>query len=76
MKEGLSSDFDNKDKLLPLTLFESSNDPGKLTTLAEYVSRMKTDQEEIFYLTGESRSGVDNSPHLEPSRKKITRCSI
>ena len=40
IKEGLSSDFDNKDKILPLVLFESSQDPEKLTTLAEYVERM------------------------------------
>ncbi len=70
MKEGLSSDFDNKDKLLPLTLFESSADPEKLTTLSEYVGRMKADQEEIFYLTGESRSAVENSPHLEAFKDK------
>ncbi len=70
MKEGLSSDFDNKDKLLPLTLFESSNDPEKLTTLSEYVSRMKEGQEQIFYMTGESRSAVDNSPHLEAFKDK------
>ncbi len=70
MKEGLSSDFDNKDKLLPLTLFESSDDPEKLTTLSEYLGRMKADQEEIFYLTGESRSAVENSPHLEAFKDK------
>ncbi|MCP5014252.1 MAG: molecular chaperone HtpG, partial [Ketobacter sp.] len=70
MKEGLSSDFDNKDKLLPLTLFESSGDPEMLTTLSEYVGRMKADQEEIFYLTGESRSAVENSPHLEAFKDK------
>ncbi len=70
MKEGLSSDFDNKEKLLPLTLFESSADSEKLTTLSEYVGRMKADQEEIFYLTGESRSAVENSPHLEAFNDK------
>ncbi|NJL27606.1 MAG: molecular chaperone HtpG [Thermoanaerobaculia bacterium] len=65
IKEGLSSDFDNKDKLLSLTLFASSADAEKLTTLADYKARMKEDQEEIYYLTGESRSVVENSPHLE-----------
>ncbi len=70
IKEGLSSDFDNKDKLLPLTLFESSADPEKLTTLSEYVARMKEGQEEIYYLTGESRSAVENSPHLEAFKDK------
>ena len=65
MKEGASSDYENKDKIVSLLVFESSNDPEKLTTLKDYVGRMKEDQNEIFYLTGESRSIVENSPHLE-----------
>jgi molecular chaperone HtpG len=65
LKEGVSSDWENKDKVVSLLLFESSHDPEKLTTLQDYVSRMKEDQEEIFYLTGESRKVVENSPHLE-----------
>jgi len=70
MKEGLSSDFDNKQKLVSLLLFESSNDPEKLTTLKQYVERMKPDQKEILYLTGESRNVIENSPHLEAVRAK------
>ena len=70
MKEGLSSDFENKERILPLVLFESSADPEKLTTLAEYVERMKDDQKEIYYLTGESRVAVENSPHLEAFEAK------
>ena len=69
-KEGLTSDFDNKDKLIELTLFNSSHDPEKLTTLKEYVSRMPEHQSEIFYLTGESRATVENSPHLEGFKDK------
>jgi molecular chaperone HtpG len=70
IKEGVSSDYDNKDRLLPLLLFPSSNDPGKLTTLKDYVRRMKPGQERIYYLTGESRSIMENSPHLEAIRDK------
>ncbi len=70
LKEGLNSDLDNKDRLLPLLLFQSSHDEEKLTTLAEYIERMKDDQEEIYYLTGESRSMVESSPHLEAFRDK------
>jgi len=70
MKEGLTSDFDNKERLLPLMLFQSSNDPEKLTTLAGYKSRMKEGQNEIYYLTGESRTAVENSPHLESFKAK------
>jgi molecular chaperone HtpG len=71
LKEGVSSDYDNKDKLLSLLLFQSSNDPEKMTTLTEYLSRMKKPmQNEIFYLTGETRSIVENSPHLEAFKEK------
>src|SRR4030095_8559234 len=47
-----------------------SNDPEKLTTLNGYVERMKEGQNEIYYLTGESRSMVENSPHLEAVKEK------
>ena len=65
IKEGVSSDYDNKDRILSLLLFQSSNDPEKLTTLKGYLERMKEGQHDIYYLTGESRSIVENSPHLE-----------
>jgi molecular chaperone HtpG len=65
LKEGVSYDHDNKDRIVQMLLFESSNDPEKLTSLKDYASRMKEGQEEIFYLTGESRKVVENSPHLE-----------
>jgi len=51
-------------------LFESSNDPEKLTTLKDYVARMPAEQTEIYYLTGESRTVVENSPHLEAFKEK------
>jgi molecular chaperone HtpG len=70
VKEGAGLDFENKDKLVPLYLFESSNDPEKLTTLKDYVARMKLDQKSIYYITGPSRRAVENSPHLEAFRAK------
>jgi molecular chaperone HtpG len=70
MKEGVSSDYENKDKILPLLLLESSHDPKELTTLGDYVGRMKPEQKEILYLTGESRKVIENSPHLESVRQK------
>ncbi|HET8783161.1 MAG TPA: molecular chaperone HtpG [Pyrinomonadaceae bacterium] len=70
LKEGAATDFDNKERLDSLLLFESSADPEKLTTLKDYVSRMPTEQTEIFYLTGESRAVVENSPHLEAFKAK------
>jgi molecular chaperone HtpG len=70
LKEGVSSDHENKERILSLLLFQSSADPEKLTTLKGYVERMKEGQEEIYYLTGESRSVVENSPHLEAFKEK------
>jgi molecular chaperone HtpG len=70
LKEGVSSDYENKERILSLLLFQSSSDPEKLTTLKAYVERMKEGQEEIYYLTGESRGVVENSPHLEAFKEK------
>jgi molecular chaperone HtpG len=70
LKEGVSSDYENKERTLSLLLFQSSADPEKLTTLKGYVERIKDDQDEIYYLTGESRSVVENSPHLEAFKEK------
>lgn len=70
LKEGVSSDFDNKTRLVSLLRFQSSHDEEKQTTLREYVERMKEGQEDIFYLTGESRRVVEHSPHLEALRAK------
>ncbi|HLJ85238.1 MAG TPA: molecular chaperone HtpG [Candidatus Angelobacter sp.] len=70
MKEGVASDFDNKDKLLSLLLFESSNHPEEMTSLKSYVERMKPEQTQILYLTGESRNVIENSPHLEAVKEK------
>jgi molecular chaperone HtpG len=70
LKEGVSSDYENKDRILSLLLFQSSADAEKLTTLKAYVERMKEGQEEIYYLTGESRAVVENSPHLEAFKEK------
>lgn len=70
LKEGISSDYENKDDLIPLLLFKSSADSDALITLKEYVERMKEDQSEIYYMTGESRGVIDSSPHLEAFKEK------
>jgi len=65
IKEGVGSDFDNKEKLTKLLLFTSSNHKSDLTSMTDYFSRMKPEQKEIYFLTGENREMVENSPHLE-----------
>jgi molecular chaperone HtpG len=70
IKEGVHSDFENREKLQPLLLFQSTNDKEKLTSLEDYKSRMKEGQEDIYYLSGESREIVENSPHLEAFTQK------
>ena len=70
LKEGVASDWDNKSRIVALLRFQSSHDEKKLTTLKEYVERMREGQEEIFYLSGESRRIVENSPHLEALKAK------
>ena len=70
LKEGISSDYDNKDALISLLLFPSSQHAEQLTTLQAYVERMPAEQTEIFYLTGESRRVVEHSPHLEAFQAK------
>ncbi|MCU7730493.1 molecular chaperone HtpG [Actinoplanes sp. KI2] len=64
LKEGLLNDPDNQKAILDVATF-SSTGGTEPTTLAAYIERMKEGQEEIYYLTGESRSQVENSPHME-----------
>ncbi|MEV6347921.1 molecular chaperone HtpG [Actinoplanes sp. NPDC051851] len=64
VKEGLLGEPDNQKQILDIASFATTagDEP---TTLAAYVERMKEGQEEIYFLTGESRSQVVNSPHME-----------
>jgi molecular chaperone HtpG len=70
LKEGPSEDYENKEKIADLLLFQSSHEGEKLSSLAEYAARMKDGQEAIYYLTGASRASIESSPHLEAFRAK------
>ncbi len=72
VKEGLHMDFENKEQLLELVRFQSTNGATKedQTSLKQYVERMRDDQKDIYYITGDSREIVDKSPHLEVFRSK------
>jgi molecular chaperone HtpG len=70
LKEGLMRDIDNQETLLRVSSFASTHSDDELTTLTEYVERMKDGQQQIFYATGESRQQILNSPHLEAFKAK------
>ncbi|MBE8475464.1 molecular chaperone HtpG [Streptomyces justiciae] len=65
LKEGLLGDPDNRDAILAVASFASTHEGDEPTTLQQYVERMKDGQEHIYYLTGESRQSIENSPHME-----------
>ncbi|RZT12241.1 molecular chaperone HtpG [Mycobacterium sp. BK558] len=70
VKEGLLSDFDNRDALLRVCSFASTRSDEESTTLAGYVERMKDGQDQIFYATGDTREQILRSPHLEAFKAK------
>ncbi|HWO60416.1 MAG TPA: molecular chaperone HtpG [Umezawaea sp.] len=70
VKEGLLDDVDNRDSILEIASFASTHDAEAPTTLKDYVARMKEGQTDIYYLTGESRSIIENSPHMEAFQAK------
>ena len=70
VKEGLLDDAENREAILEICSFDSTHSADEQTRLAGYVERMKDGQEDIYYLTGESRAAVENSPHLEAFQAK------
>lgn len=70
IKEGLFKEPANSEKLFECCLFQSTASTSEYFTMAEYSERMKPDQDKIYYLTGESREVIENSPHLEAFRDK------
>jgi len=71
LKEGIHFDFSRKEEIADLMLVQSSKtEAGKYTTLADYMSRMKTEQNEIYYITGKNRKELENSPYLEALKEK------
>jgi molecular chaperone HtpG len=71
LKEGVI-DFGSKDKLAKLLRFASTHtdQPEENVSLADYVARMKPEQQQIFFVTAETFNAAKNSPHLEVFRKK------
>ncbi|MHA2295220.1 MAG: molecular chaperone HtpG [Candidatus Hodarchaeales archaeon] len=65
IKEGISSEQKDKDKLVELIRVQTSKSEGKWIPLSKYTERMKDEQEKIFYLAGEGIETVKNSSHLD-----------
>jgi len=70
VKEGLLNDFENRDTILDIASFASTYHAEQLTTLRQYLERMKEGQQHLYYMTGESQSIIENSPHMEAFRAK------
>ena len=65
-KEGVATDYANREALAKLLRIESSlTAPGTACGFTDYVSRMKDGQESIFYLVGPARERIESSPYLE-----------
>lgn len=70
IKLGIHEDTVNKDKLIELLRFKTSNSGDNLVPLKDYVERMKKDQKEIYFITDESVSSISKSPFLEQLHNK------
>jgi molecular chaperone HtpG len=72
LKEGPAEDFANKDKIASLLRFASTHadTDAQNVSLADYIGRMKEEQEAIYYITADSFAAAQHSPHLEIFRKK------
>lgn len=69
LKEGLYDAVEHRDQLMKVSRFHSTHD-GALTSLADYVSRMKPDQETIYYISGDNLETLKNSPQIEGFRAR------
>ncbi len=69
LKEGIPTDNSQVEKIQDLLLFSSTHSAA-LTSLDEYVSRMKPEQKDIYFITGERLEGIKHSPYLEKLKEK------
>ncbi len=69
LKEGVYQDYVNKDKLVELVRYKSTNDDKVMTSFEDYVSRANSEQKTIYYIIGDNENVLRNSPLIESYKK-------
>lgn len=70
LKLGIHEDSANRKKLCDLLRYNSTQALEEPTTLKDYVTRMKPEQKSIYYITGDSKKKLENSPFIEEAKRK------